>query len=85
LPRRSQRRPIESVELKIEFRTDRTTAQKIKEQFPGTVLRGGLVEVVIEGEETDSVAEKVKELLDKVRNLPERDAGSPMAHGSKRL
>ena len=61
--------PIESVELKISFRADRETAAKIKETIPSASLRGGVCRVKIEGKGPREVAEKAKELMEKLRSL----------------
>ncbi len=67
--RRRPDRPVESVELRITFRTDRGTAAKIKESIPGTVLRSGGCEVRVEGEEPIDVAEKARVILEKLREI----------------
>lgn len=66
-PRRG--RPIESVALKITFRADRETARRIREAVPSAILRGGVCEVRIEGELPSVVAQRAKELLDKVKAI----------------
>ncbi len=66
-PRQRQGNPVESVELKITFRGDRETNGRIKELVPGAVVRGGVCEVSIEGEEPAEVAEKVRAVLEKIR------------------
>jgi hypothetical protein len=75
LPRPRHDRPIESVELSVVFRTDRRTAERIKDLVPSVSLRSSGCEVVIKGENPGEVAEKAKEILDKVRTVidsPER-------------
>jgi hypothetical protein len=69
LSKRRQPRPIESVELKIAFKADRETAARIKRAVPSAVLRGGGCEVVIEGTETEEVADSARDLLEKLRKL----------------
>ena len=69
MPRRRQDRPIESVELKITFRSDRGTTGRIKEVIPDAVVRGGVCEVRIEGEQPSDVAEKARAILEKIRTV----------------
>ena len=68
-PRQKHGRPIESVELRITFRGDRSTSAKIKELFPGVVVRGGICEVTVEGEEPAEVAEKARTILERIRTI----------------
>ncbi len=68
--RRSDK-PIESVELKITFRTDRATATRIKEAIPSIVLKNGSCEVKVEGEQPGEVADKAREMLEKLRAIVE--------------
>ena len=75
MPRPRRGRPIESVELSVVFRTDRITAERIKDLVPSVNLRSSGCEVVIKGENPGEVAERAKEILDKVRTVidsPER-------------
>jgi hypothetical protein len=72
-PKRRRASPIESVELKVTFRVDRETARRIKEIVPSAVLRSGVCEVVIEAEAPAEVADRAKEILEKVRAV----VGSP--------
>jgi hypothetical protein len=74
-PRPKHGRPIESVELSVVFRTNRRTAARIKDLVPSVNLRSGGCEVIIEGKDPGDVAERAKEILDKVRSVidsPER-------------
>lgn len=66
-PRRKRDRPIESVALKITFRAGKEASEKIRLQFPGAKVRGGVCEVRIEGERPGEVAEQAKVLLERVR------------------
>jgi hypothetical protein len=66
-PRQRRDRPIESVALKIVFRADAETIRKIKEKIPAASIRGSSCEVRIEGEQPGEVAEKAKEILEKLR------------------
>jgi hypothetical protein len=66
-PRRRQGKPVESVALKITFRADRETAAKIREKVPSAKFRQGSCEVRIEGEQPGEVAEKAREVLEKIR------------------
>ncbi len=68
-PRRRQGRPIEAVELRISFRADRDTSKKIREAIPYAKIRGGVCEVRIQAEEPSVVAERAKEVLDRVRTI----------------
>jgi hypothetical protein len=68
-PRRKPDRPIESVALKITFRADRETTEKIKAAIPGAIVRGGVCEVRIEAEQPGEVAEKAKLLLERIRTV----------------
>jgi hypothetical protein len=68
-PRPRPDRPIESVALRIQFRADRETRNKIRELVPSAVLRGGVCEVKIEAEEPAEVAERAKALLEKIRSV----------------
>ncbi len=63
--------PIESVELKITFRTDRATATRIKEAIPSVALKNGSCEVKVEGEQPGEVADKAREMLEKLRAIVE--------------
>jgi hypothetical protein len=68
-------RPIQFVELKIAFRADKKTADAIRKSFPSAKSRSGLCEVKIEAEGPAEVAEKARELLEKIRSValnPER-------------
>ena len=73
-PRRRQDRAIESVALKISFRTDREITARIKQAVPSAVARGGFCEGRIEAEHPGEMAEKAKSLLEKIRRQiePER-------------
>jgi len=62
-------RPIESVELRISFRADRATAEAIKRMIPSAVLRNGVCVLKIEGEQPGDVADKAREILEKIRGM----------------
>jgi hypothetical protein len=69
LPRQRQDSPVESVELRIAFRADRATANRIKEAIPfATVKRGGC-EVRIEARQPGEVMERAKVVLEKLRAI----------------
>lgn len=68
-PRRRPDRPIESVELRISFRADKDTSRKIREAVPSAVLKGRTCEIKIQAENPAEVAERAKEVLDKVRAI----------------
>lgn len=72
---RSQDRPIESVDLKITFRVGRETAAKIKGAIPSAVLKNGSCEVRLKGSEPGEVADKAREILEKVRGIVEPSKG----------
>jgi len=63
-PRRKPDRPIESVELRVSFQSDRTTASAIRKLFPSAALKKGVCEIELAGETPGEVADKVKELLE---------------------
>ena len=67
MPRRRPGRPVESVALKITFRADRGTTDRIKELVPSAVVRGRTCEVKIEAEAPTEMAEKAKAILEKIR------------------
>jgi hypothetical protein len=66
-PRRRQDRPIQAVELRITFRADRATSRKIKEAIPSARIRVGGCEVRIAAQEPGEVADRAKEVLERVR------------------
>ena len=72
-PRRRLDRPIEAVELRITFRADRATSKKIKEAIPSARMKDGGCEVRIEAREPGEVAERAKEMLERIRKI---EAGS---------
>ena len=74
-PRRSQERPIESVELKISIRADRETSRKIKEAIPSAVTKGGACEVKITAQRPADVMEAAKVVLEKLRAIERPQAG----------
>ncbi len=68
-------RPIQFVELKIAFGADEKTLVAIRQSFPSAKERNGLCEVKIESDRPAGVADKAKELLEKIRSVaqnPER-------------
>lgn len=69
LARRKPDKPIESVELRISFRADRATAEAIKRTIPSAVLRNGVCILKIEGGQPGDVAEKAREVLEKIRDM----------------
>jgi hypothetical protein len=68
LPKRRQDRPIESVSLKLTFRAGRNAAAKIRDVVPTATVRGRVCVVEIAGERPGDVAEKAREILDRVRS-----------------
>ncbi len=69
MPRPRQGRPVESVELRISIRADRETTNRIKEEIPSAVIRGGGCEVMIVAEQPGEMAERAKTILDKLRAI----------------
>lgn len=69
LARRSPDRPIDSVELRISFRANRGTAEAIKRAIPSAVVRNGVCILKIEGEQPGDVADRAREVLEKVRGM----------------
>ncbi len=67
--RRSPDRPIESVVLRVTFRADRDTIDRIREAVPSAVLKDGACEIVVRGGGPSEVAERAKEILEKVRAI----------------
>jgi len=66
-PRRRQDRPVESVALKITFRASRETTARIREAVPSVQVKGGVCRVTLEAKEPAEMAEKAKEILEKLR------------------
>lgn len=75
MPHRRKDRPIESVELKITFKADRATAEAIRKTIPSATARSGACVVRIEGEQPGEVADKAREVLEKIRKLTEPSKG----------
>jgi hypothetical protein len=68
-------RPIQFVKLEIAFRADKKTMAAIRRSFPSAKERNGLCKVIIESERPAEVADKTRELLEKIRSVaqnPER-------------
>lgn len=59
--------PIDSVRLEVSLRTDRATAERVKEAFPQAKVRSGRCELTLEGREPAELAEKMKVLAEKLR------------------
>jgi len=74
--RRSQGKPIESVELKVGFRADRKTLLKIKKAVPEARWQEGELEVRLAGTGPAEMAREAKELSDRVRAALGAVAGS---------
>jgi hypothetical protein len=66
-PRRRPDRPVESVQLRISFKADRATSARIKEAVPSAVLKNRGCEVTIEGSEAGEVADRARDVLEKLR------------------
>ena len=67
--RQRQDRPIESLALRIAFRADRESAARIRELLPSVQVRGGFCRVELEAREPAEMAEKAKEILEKLRAI----------------
>jgi len=67
--RQGQDRPIESLALKIAFRADGESAAKIRDLLPSARVRGGVCRVELEAKEPAEMAEKAKEVLEKLRGV----------------
>ena len=65
--RRRRDRPIESLALKITFRADGDSAAKIRALLPSAKVRGGVCRVELEAKEPAEMAEKAREVLEKLR------------------
>jgi len=66
-PNRRQGKPIESIALKITFRADKETTARVKEAVPSAVVRGRVCEVKLEAREPGEMAQKTKDLLERIR------------------
>ena len=60
--------PIESVKLQVSLRTDRGTAERVKEAFPEARIKGGRCELTLEGREPSELAEKMKLLAERLKS-----------------
>jgi len=69
LRRPRQDKPIESLALKITFRADRESAMRIKELLPSAQVRGGVCRVELEAKEPSEMAEKARDVLEKLRKV----------------
>jgi len=67
--RQRQDRPIESLALKIAFRTDGESAARIRKLLPSAQVRGGVCRVELQAKEPAEMAEKAKEVLEKIRGV----------------
>jgi hypothetical protein len=65
--RQGQDSPIESLALKIAFRANRESAARIRELIPFAQIRGGVCRVEIQAREPEEMAEKAREVLEKLR------------------
>ncbi|HXW94462.1 MAG TPA: hypothetical protein VEJ19_01995 [Nitrososphaerales archaeon] len=73
--RRRQDRPIESLTLKIAFRAEGESAARIRELLPRAQVRGGVCTVELEAKEPAEMAEKAREVLEKLRPVMESSKG----------
>ncbi len=67
--RRSQDRPIKSVELRITFRADRATLARLRSVLQSAVMSRGTLEFKIIGEHPAEVEEKAKAVLETLRSV----------------
>jgi hypothetical protein len=65
--RQRQDRPIESLALKIAFRADRESAARIRGLLPSVQVSGGFCRVELEAKDPAEMAEKAREVLEKLR------------------
>ncbi len=65
--RQRQSKPIESVELRISFKTDKATAERIRAAVPSAIPRAGGCEVIVTGDRPGEVAEKARVILAKLK------------------
>ena len=64
-----QDKPIESLSLKITFRADRESAARIRKLIPTAQVRGGVCRVDLEAKEPAEMAERAREVLEKLRGV----------------
>jgi hypothetical protein len=67
--RQRQDRPIESLALKITFRASRESAARIRELIPAARIGGGVCRIELEAKEPSEMAEKAREVLEKLRGV----------------
>ena len=67
--RRRPDRPIESLALKITFRADRETGVRVREVLPSAKVSGGVCRVELEAKEPAEMAEKARDVLEKLRDV----------------
>ena len=85
-PRRKQGKPIQSVVLRVGFSADRRTLSRIKKAVPGARWQRGELEVSLDTAGPAEMADKTKELSDRVRGALEGGEGpGRKAKNSKRL
>lgn len=83
LARQSKDRPIEAVELRIEFRADKAKSAAITSAIPYAEVRGNACVMKIKGSDPGEVAEKAREVLEVIRGLAERNwEPEQVAHGN---
>jgi hypothetical protein len=70
--RRSPARPVRHAELRVSFAASREEFAKIREAVPSAVLKRGTCVVVIEGGEPFDVADRARDLLERVRVAVEK-------------
>ena len=69
------------MELRLAFNADKATAEAVREVVPAAVLRGGICRLKIQGSDPREVADRAREVFDRIRessgsskgfNRPER-------------
>jgi hypothetical protein len=69
--RRRTDRPIKSVELRITFNADRATASRVRKALPSAVIRHGVFEIEIVGEDPAEVEAQARAVLERLRSVVE--------------
>lgn len=62
-------RPIQSVEMKIAFKSDKKATASIRQSFSSAKSRNGVCEVKIEAKGPAEAIDKARELLEKIRSV----------------
>jgi len=67
--RQRQDRPIESLTLKITFKADGESAARIRVLIPNARISRGVCKVELKAEEPSVMADKAREILEKLRGI----------------